>query len=367
MDNTFVKIRNIRPGNTILEDIFVNTVSPIIRKNTKLTARHIEVLEVFGVKEIKIEQRIIKRKEFAEDEKVQVIDPIEVLAQLELEKEVIQEHYNNAVKEYKKEHKAWRAGIKPDITKVRSIVLPLLEKFSKEKKLLTMLNDFSNPEDYLYQHSIGVGILASSICKEMGYSVGQTLQLGVAGTLADCGMAKIDPSIMEKAAFLTSTEFNEVKKHPIYSYQMVRETPLLREEMKIAIVQHHERLDGSGYPRGDKSEKITVYSQILAVADVYHAMTSERAYRAKESPFKVIEMLMQEEFGKFDIKVVQALCNLVGRLSIGTKVKLTNGKVGTVVFIHRDAGLRPTIKLEEDKSVLDLTTKRSLAIERILS
>ena len=92
----------------------------------------------------------------------------------------------------------------------------------------------------------------------MGFPRGQTLQLGLAGTLADCGMAKIDRSITEKTAFLTKSEFNEVKKHTIYSYQMVQDTPLLRQEMKLAIFQHHERLDGSGYPRGGKMEEVSV-------------------------------------------------------------------------------------------------------------
>src|SRR6185312_2861530 len=209
-------------------------------------------------------------------------------------------------------------------------------------------NDFSDSNDYMYHHSIAVGILASSISGQMGFPKGQALQLGLAGVLADCGMAKIDPSITEKAAFLTKNEFNEVKKHTVYSYQMVQDTPLLRQEMKLAIFQHHERLDGSGYPRGDKMNQVSVFSQILAVSDVFHAMTSERIHRSKESPFKVIEMIKEEEFGKFDIKVVQALLDLVGNLSIGTKVRLTNGIEGEVIFVHRDARLRPMVKKKED-------------------
>lgn len=366
MDNHIVKIRDIRPGNTIIEDIFINTNFPIIRKNTIITTEHIEVLRSFGVKQVKIEQLAINREEVSSSENNKVLSAEELLIQLELERERIQEKYNAAVKEYKREFMGWRAGSKFDIAKVRSIILPVIEVFSTEKKMLTLLSDFSNSKDYLYHHSIAVGILASAISKEMGFQIGQTLQFGIAGVLADCGMAKIDPSIVDKAAFLTNEEFNEVKKHTIYSYQMIKDTPLIRQEMKKAIVQHHERLDGSGYPRGDKLEKITVYSQILAVADVYHAMTSERVYRMKESPFKVIEMLMEEEFGKFDVKVVQALYNLVGRLSIGTKVKLTNGKTGIVIFVHRDAQLRPMIRMDEDASVLDLTTNRNLAIERFL-
>ena len=91
---------------------------------------------------------------------------------------------------------------------------------------------------------------------------------------------------------------------------MIQDSPLLKSELKLAIFQHHERLDGSGYPKGEKLDNISVYSQIIAVADVYHAMTSERIYRAKSSPFKVLEMIREEEFGKYNIEVVHALISL---------------------------------------------------------
>ena len=301
-------------------------------------------------------------------QKIQVpVDPDDVLAKIPIKKLDMVVLYNEAVQKYKREFSSWQAGIRPDIAKVRGIIIPLVEMFMEQRKLLTILNDLSDSKDYMYHHSIAVGILSSAISKQMGFPRGQTLQLGLAGTLADCGMAKIDRSITEKTAFLTKNEFNEVKKHTIYSYQMVQDTPLLRQEMKLAIFQHHERLDGSGYPRGGKLEEVSVYSQILAVADVFHAMTSERIYRSKESPFKVIEMISEEEFGKFDIKVVQALHNLVGDLSIGTKVRLTNGEEGEVLFVHRDARLRPMVKMSDDGSILDLTTNRRISVDRVLS
>ena len=108
------------------------------------------------------------------------------------------------------------------------------------------------------------------------------MQLGIAGVLADCGMAKIDPSIIEKSAFLTNEEFNEVKKHTIYSYQMIKDTPLIRQEMKIAIVQHHERLDGSGYPRGDKIREDngilsnTCYCRRFSCHNILKSLSCER-------------------------------------------------------------------------------------------
>lgn len=245
-------------------------------------------------------------------------------------------------------------------------MIPLLDIFSNQNKMITSLTDYSNPEDYQYHHSIAVGLLASSISKEMGFPVGQTLQIGLAGVLADCGMSKINPLIMKKAAFLTKTEFSEVKKHAMYSYQMLQDTPFIRQEMKIAIFQHHERIDGSGYPRGNKFKEISITSQIIAVADVFHAMTSEQIFREKKSLFEIIESIVEDEFGKIDINVVEALQKLVGNLSIGMKVGLTNGKEGELIFIHRDTKLKPTLKMNEDDSLLNLSTNRYLATERIL-
>ena len=367
MTEAHIKTDDLRPGLVISEDIFANTMYPIVRKDTVVSNEHLEVLHVFGVKEVKIHERpVVKRERVHEIDHENPVDPDDILAKIPMKQHDLQVQYSEVVQNYKKEFVGWRAGQRPDVAKVRTITIPLLETYIEQKRMLSILNDLSDSKDYLYHHSIAVGILASAICGQMGFPKGQVLQLGLAGVLADCGMAKIHPSITEKAAFLTKTEFNEVKKHTVYSYQMIQDTPLLRQEMKLAILQHHERLDGSGYPRGDKMEQVSVFSQVLAVADVFHAMTSERIHRAKESPFKVIEMIMEEEFGKFDIKVVQALLDLVGNLSIGTRVQLTNGDVGEVIFVHRDASLRPMIKKSIDGVILDLTINRHLAVGKVL-
>lgn len=362
----YIKTSDLRPGIVVSEDIFVNTSHAIVRKNTVLLPEHLDVLHAFGVREVKVEEQTVVVREEALDTKEGAVNPDEILARIPRKHADLKAEYRETVQKYKKEFMSWRAGTKPNVAKVRSFLLPLLESFIGQKRMLTLLNDISDPRDYLYHHSIAVGVLASAISVQMGQPRGQALQLGLAGALADCGMAKIDPAIIEKSAFLTQNEFNEVKKHAIYSFQMVQDTPLLRQEMKLAIFQHHERLDGSGYPRGSKMDQVSVFAQILAVADVFHAMISERIYRAKESPFKVIEMIKEEEFGKFDLKVVQALLDLAGNLSIGTKVQLTNGDIGEIIFVHRDARLRPMIKKEKDDTILDLTINRRVAVERVL-
>lgn len=367
MTETYIKVSDLRPGITLKEDVFANTNYPIVRKDTELSSEHFEVLYAFGVKTVKVEERVVVKKEDLHViDTENPVDPNAVLASIPMGEADLQVRYQKAVQNYKKEFSSWQAGTRPDIAIVRSIVIPLIETFMEQKEVLKVLNNFSNTKDYIYHHSIAVSLLASAISEQMDFPKGQTLQIGLAGALVDCGMAKISLKLTEKAAFLTKEEFNEVKKHTIYSYQMIQDTPLLRKEMKLAIFQHHERIDGSGYPRGNKTEEISIFSQILAVADVFHAMTSERVHRSKESPYKVIEMIKEEEFGKFDIKVVQALYELVDNLSIGMKVELTNGEIGEIMFIHHDTRLRPMVKRIGDDMLIDLTVNRDLAIERVL-
>ena len=141
----------------------------------------------------------------------------------------------------------------------------------------------------------------------------------------------------------------------------------LKKEMKEAVFKHHERLDGSGYPTGTKIPPSLDFSQIIAVADVYHAMTCERLYRTKQSPFIVIEMIKESEFGKFDIKVVQALIDLIVEIPIGTKVELSNLERGEVMFINKYVPTRPLIKLVSTGELIDLSTNRSFYITRVLS
>ncbi|WP_339252646.1 HD-GYP domain-containing protein [Sporosarcina sp. FSL W8-0480] len=352
-------VSELQVGSLLKEDVYCKTKYPIMRKGTELTLEHIEVLQVFGVKQVKVEENLNKSDETNSDALVDTDNTSD-------NQYWLKNPYDKAVQDFKREFNNWRSGQLPQVAKIRSFIIPLLEKFIAQKTMLTMINDFSTPEEYLYHHPIAMGILSAAIGQKMGYEKGDIIQLGLAGTLADCGMAKIAPSIIEKTASLSQEEFNEVKKHTLFSVKMIQTSPLIRQDMKLAILQHHERLDGSGYPRGEKMETILVFSQILAVADVFHAMTSDRLYKPKLSPFKVIEMIKEDEFGKFDIKVVDALQNLVGNLSIGTRVKLNNGELGEVMFLHRDTPLRPMIKKDSDGLVIDLSTNRDLVIESIL-
>lgn len=364
MKYTKVNVNHLQLGEIVAEDIFANTKHPIVAKNTPISHEHIHIFKVFNIHEVPILVERVKKKihnaandiikEIVADEQAPLLHSFETM-------------YFEALEQFKKEFSNWEAGAKVEMMKVRGIIFPLIEKVLEDRSFIFNLNNYSNPKDYLYHHCIATGLISAAIANKLGFDRGNTLQMGIAGTLADCGMSKIPKSIRNKKEALTEVEFNEIRKHPIYSYNMVKELPALKAEMKVAIFQHHERLNGSGYPMGAKSEKISQLAQIIAVADTFHAMTSERLYRAKESPFKVIEMIKDAEFGKFDIQVVDALTNLVADLPIGTKVELTNLEKAEIMFVNQFYPTRPIVKLLKNGEIIDLSKQKSFTILRILT
>lgn len=360
MEASYMNVSELRLGKTVAEDIFANTQYPIILKNTKLTHEHIKVFKAFNIASILVYKDVLDNQ--AEESTTTTASTTTTNVVFNFEKQ-----YDEAIQYVKKEFTNWQAGARIDLTKIRGYMIPLIENVLENRAYIFDLNSYCIAKDYIYHHCIATGLIAGIISQKLGYERGICMQMAVAGALADCGMAKIPVRIRDKKTTLAEQEFLEVRKHPMYSYQMVKDLPALKTDMKIAIYQHHERLDGSGYPSKTKGNSITIFSQILAVADVFHAMTSERLYRTKQSPFKVIEMIKESEFGKFDIKVVQALSDIVADLPIGTHVELSNFEQGEVMFINPYAPTRPLVKLFSTGEIIDLSTIRSFYISRIIT
>ncbi len=360
LETTQVNVAELNVGQTIADNIFANTQFPIIYKDTKVTYEHLHILNVFNIKSIPVYQQLSGKSKATDAVESHSIQLAEKVASFE-------KSYANAIQQFKKEFFNWESGAKIDMTKIRGMAIPLIEQVLENRSYIFDLNSYSNPQDYLYHHCIATGLIASIMAQKLGYEKGICIQMAIAGTLADSGMAKIPARIRDKTSKLTAHEFAEIRQHPVHSYVMVKDLGALKGEMKKAIFQHHERLNGSGYPKGIKSEDISIFSQIIAVADVYHAMTSERLYSEKKATFQVIEMIKESEFGKFDIKVVNALIAIVAELPIGTRVELSNKERAEVMFINKYAPTRPLVKITSTGEIIDLATVRSFYISRVIT
>ena len=350
----------IQLGCIVAEDIMGMAVNPIIPKNTVLTEEHLNILQAFHIDELFIEKTKVDGNPFRSplipDPSNEENGKHEPLGFIDL--------YLTTVKEFKKEFMNWQSGTAVNVARVREIILPVIQIVEQDHTYVYSLPQYSTKKEYIYHHAVSVSIISALIGKKLGLSSGQINQLALAGALSDCGMAKVSPHILSKEQPLTESEFKEVKLHTANGYKMVKDTPLLKTETKLAIFQHHERFDGSGYPSSEKSDRIHLYSQIAGIADVFHAMTSERMYRSRQPIFKVLDMISKDLFGKFDIKVVEGLLQLMGDLRTGTQVKLSTGEYGEVIYTKPDAFISPIVKLKTDE-IVDLSKQKNIYIAEV--
>lgn len=350
-------------GCILASDVSSITSQPLIRKKTVLTDELINVLKVFLIIEVEVESKLANGKLFI-PKKVPLEKQIEYPTKIKKETNI--DLYLNSVGIYKKLFNGWQAGKKLDILLVRKLVLPLYEKFSDNKVDLNEILKLTNEVDYMYHHAVTVCVLSSFIGKKLGLTKAEGIQLAIASLLADCGMSKILTSVLQKRDALTNTEFDEVKKHSMYSYNMLKDLPGISEGILLGVLQHHERNDGSGYPLKLSQAKIHRYSKIISVVDVFHAMISDRPYRKKISLYKVIEDLLYSNFGQFEHNVLQILIETVIDISIGKIVKLNTGDQGEVIFIEQNEPTRPMIKLNNGE-FLKLTQKKDVFIEGVIN
>ncbi len=353
------------PGCMVLKNVMGKTNHPIIEKNTVIKPIHITVLHKFLVQEIVVGPKLASGEVFTPEEYIE--EATDDTSDSAKDITSFTNRYLEAVQTYKSMFKSWQAGSAIDITKVRNTIVPLIQQALQDKSQVFTLHHYSTKENYFYHHSIAVGLLSSVIANQVNYSSGEVIQIGLTGFLSDAGMSKVDERILKKQGTLTAYEFEEVKKHPTYSYRLLEKIPVIKNEVRLGVLQHHERRDGSGYPIGLYEDNLYPYGKIVAVSDMYHAMTSERLYKTKKSPFKVIEEMMQDQFGKFDHKVVQAFIDSMTNFTTGTKVKLSNNQEGEIVFIESNTPTRPMVRLFHNDEIIHLKQYRDIFIEEILS
>ncbi|WP_431802112.1 HD-GYP domain-containing protein [Halobacillus andaensis] len=354
----------LQEGCLIIEEVTGKTKKPIIPKNTVVQSIHLSVLHKFQVETVEVGPKLSNGKPFVPTEQ-KVEKSKEASASQAKNALPFYDHYLEAVKNYEAWFESWQGGASIKMHEIREFIVPLIEKAVESKRELFLLHHFSTKETYGAHHSVAMGLISAYIASALGYSRGEWIQAGLAGLLSDSGMARIDPMITQKKEPLTEIEHEEVKKHAVYSYRLVENIASLGAQAKLGVLQHHERLDGSGYPLGLRKGKIHRFSQIIAVSDMYHAMTSERFYRNKQSPFKVLEEMRQEQFGRCDHQVVNAFIKEMTHYSTGTKVRLTTNQMAEIVFIDPAYPARPMVRLEDSEEIVALKEHADLHIDEV--
>jgi putative nucleotidyltransferase with HDIG domain len=209
---------------------------------------------------------------------------------------------------------------------------------------------------------VQVGMLSYYIAKWLELPEEEALLVGKAGYLHDIGKCKIDNEILKKPGRLSDTEFNEVKKHTVYGYEIIQQS-FDNPALSLTALQHHERLNGKGYPMGIKNTEIHPYAKIVAVADVYSAMTSERIYQEKRDLLYVLKELNRMSFGELDPKATQVFIKHMIPNFIGKRVSLSDGRSGRIIMTNPTDFFNPLIQIDDE--FIDLSNNPGIEIVTI--
>lgn len=226
-----------------------------------------------------------------------------------------------------------------------------------------MLHNMRQVNDSTYAHSLNVAIISRIIGKWLHFSNEELDTLTLAGLLHDIGKTKIPDEVLNKDGKLTDEEFQMIRNHPKYGYDILKSQPL-NSHIKKAALMHHERCDGSGYPMGLTMEEIDDYALIIAIADVYDAMTAARSYRAPLCPFEVIAEFEKDGLQKYKPKYILTFLENIANAYQNNRVMLSDGTSARIVLLNHRRLSKPLVQLD-DGTCIDLE-KSPLYIKAII-
>ncbi|GAA0810896.1 HD-GYP domain-containing protein [Colwellia asteriadis] len=232
-----------------------------------------------------------------------------------------------------------------NISEAKEATDAIVDSIFRNQDALACMSRLRIKDEYLVEHSLNVSILMSIFAKYLKLDRELIEQLALGAFLHDVGKVLIPPEVLHKPGKLTPPEYEIIKSHVTLGMQVLQDCPDLPELVLSVVKQHHERLDGTGYPQQLTEPQISQFGRMIAIVDSYDAMTAERVYKAGMHPIKAFKILMKESPTSYDNELVEQFVNCLGIYPIGTLVKLTSGKLGLISKLNKSKPLQPFVRV----------------------
>lgn len=337
-----------KPGMITEKNVFGADGQLLLRSGIKLTDYYIKRLKDLGVSAIYVKNPHFKGIEIPE---------------------IIREETRvKAIKTVQEAFLGFRASQKIDMKQFQNLAGSVLEEVVKNKHTMVHLLDIRTHDDYTYGHSVNVCVLSVLTGIGLGYNEQKLRELTLGALLHDIGKMLVPVEILNKLTRLLNEEMEVMKTHAALGFDMLRKhwhnIPLLSAHVAF---QHHERYDGSGYPRGLKGVEIHEYSQIVAIADVYDALISDKAYKPGMQPHEAYELMIALGSSYFNPDILQVFFKSIAIFPLGSVVQLNNGQVGVIIRVYPGLQTRPVVKLIADESGKVLPETQEIDLVRHLT
>lgn len=354
----YLPLRVVAPGMIIDQAIIDRAGRVLIARKTVLEDFHIDALKKMGVTGIYIREGEEDPEEAKGNEtpqlpealqkkyeQVKVEDPAKVKLTESVRKRVaegVQYLYQDTESE----------GF-TDTT--RNITEDLMKAISDNDAIAVDISALKISDEYTFKHSVDVATMSMIVAKRYGFNEQQVYEIGVSGLLHDIGKSKIPNEVLNKAGKLTDEEFALMKQHSVLGYRIVQNKNDLSNDIKMGVLQHHEKINGKGYPIGVTEDKINLFAKIISVADIYDALVTERPYKKPFSPRDAVEMIMSMT-GELNIDAMRCFLESVILYPVGTDVDLSNGERARVIENSPHYVLRPKVMGLSTGKIYDLAT-----------
>jgi HD-GYP domain-containing protein (c-di-GMP phosphodiesterase class II) len=355
----------LKPGVRLSKDVHTPLGGLLFHKGKVLLPRDLDILTAFMVQNVEVGTSEADNKKSVKSTapKSAVKEPIPVEQIGPSKVSVFYDKYDKLISIVKSTYQSAVAAELP-IYELRNQLEAIIVHIN-EYNPLTFTPRLMNEYDYIYHNSVLCALSSYLLAKWSGLQQKDWMQAAFAGLFHDIGNTKIDPAILLKPSPLSAAEVEEMRSHTTYGYQILKNVRAINEGVKLAALQHHEKVDGSGYPLRLDGSKIHIYAKIVGITDIFHAMTLNRVYKKAQSPYLVLEEIKAEAFGKLDPALVQLFIQKSTDFHNGTIVRLSNDKVGEIVFTDRNHPTRPMVSVGGD--IVNLMQQGQLYIEEVLS
>lgn len=330
-----LNVSEIIPGMILLDDVFDESGILLIGNGTDLTQNHIDFLKRKMVIEVNV-------KNIDEEPSVK-ISPRPVVEATDVE-----EKYKTTVVKFKTIYNEFRLGRVPVYQEIDDALEPLYEAILNDDHFTRKMWQIHAYDDYTFDHSVRVSMISGLLAKWCGLDHVKIKEAALAGLLHDIGKCNIPDQILNKPSSLTVEEFKVMKTHAILGYILIKDIPNISYDVLQGVMQHHERVDGSGYPNGLKGNEINYLAKIVAVADVYCAMTQDRVYKKAMHPFEAMSFILEKCHSSLDFSMSKTFLSNISHFYIGHAVLLNNGLSGEIIMTYKDDPARPLVRVGED-------------------